>query len=193
MKKYNYILLLLIIPSVFFSCYRTLDFDQAELTARPVLDVDLAYFDLRAPQLLDPVTAAELTIVRDSSRIEIFDNVDTQNALTRIDFVFKIKNEFVRDFNANIRFVDENFNPTKTININVNHATIVNGTISPTYITQQETISTPAELDAFKLTKHVIIEAELLPDATGISPILAGDTAIFNFQSAGTFYFDLGL
>jgi hypothetical protein len=195
MKKTSLlIVVMLAFSSLFFSCYRTLDFDQAELTARPVIDADLAYFILKDNHLLDAATGLERTMVSDTTRIEIFDNVDVQNQLVRVDFEFKIKNEFKREFTASVRFLDESYNPTYTIAMNIDVATTtLSGVLEPINYVHTEQLILPTLVNDFKQTKFVVIDVALLPDASGVNPIVIGDSATFNFQSAGTFYFDLGI
>jgi len=193
-KTTSLIVLLMVFSSLFFSCYRTLDFDQAELTAKPVIDADLAYFTLQANHLLDATTGLERTMVSDTTRIEIFDNVDTQDQLIRIDFKFKLKNEFKRKFTASVRFLDVSYNPTYTVTMNIDTATTtLSGVLEPVNYVHTEQLISPTLVNSFKQTKFTVIDIALLPDASGVNPITIGDTATFNFQSAGTFYFDLGL
>lgn len=191
--KITTLLLTLIFTSVFFSCYRTLDFDQAELTAKPVVDADIAYFTLQASHLIDPATNLERTVASDTTRVEIFDNDNVRNQLTHIDFHIKMKNEFKRKFTVTVRFLDENYSATHTINLNIDEATMVGANVSPVNLDYNEQLSVPSSVTAFKQTRFAIIDVTLLPDVSGTNPIVLGDSATFNFQSAGTFYFDLGI
>jgi hypothetical protein len=195
MKKTSLlIVVMLAFSSLFFSCYRTLDFDQAELTARPVIDADLAYFTLQDNHLLDTATGLERTMVSDTTRIEIFDTVDTQNQLVRVDFKFKIKNEFKREFTASVRFLDESYNPTYTITMHIDAATTtLSGVLEPINYVHTEQLILPSLVNNFKQTRFAVVDVALLPDASGVNPITIGDSGTFNFQSAGTFYFDLGI
>ncbi len=129
----------------------------------------------------------------DTTRVEIFDNNDVRNQLTRVDFHIKMKNEFQRKFAVSVRFLDENYSATHTINLNIDKATMVSGNLLPVYLNHDEQLDTSSAVAAFKQTRFAIIDVTLLPDASGVNPIVLGDTAAFSFQSAGTFYFDLGL
>lgn len=192
-NKISLLVLTIVLSSSLFSCYRTLDFDQAENTAKPIIDADLAYFTLEENHLIDPLTNLERTVASDTTRIQILDNTDYTDYLIKIDFQFKIKNEFQRKFDINIRFVDENYLPTYTIAIpTIDEATVVNGNISPTYRSYNQTMAIPAEITNFKQSRFVIVDAVLYPDATGVNPI-AGSSGSFNFQSAVTLYLDLGI
>ena len=191
--KFTTLVLTLVVTSVFFSCYRTLDFNQAELTAKPVVDSDIAYFTLQANHLIDPTTNLERTVASDTTRVQILDNNDITNQLTRVDFHIKIKNEFKRKFTVSVRFLDENYSATHTINLNMDEATMVSGNLSPVNLDYNEQLDTSFEVAAFKQTRFAIIDVHLLSDASGTNPIILGDTATFHFQSAGIFYFDLGL
>ena len=192
-NKISLLLVATVLLGSFFSCYRTLDFDQAENTARPVIDADLAYFTLEANHLIDPVTSLERITASDTTRVQILDNTDYTDYLIKVDFQFKIKNEFQRKFDVNVRFLDENYVPTYTIPITaIDEATIVNGAISPIYRNHTETLAIPATVTSFKNTRFAVVDVTLLPDATGTHPI-SGDSGSFNFQSAATLYLDLGI
>jgi len=195
MKKISlFIILAITFSSLFVSCYRTLDFDQAELTAKPTIDTDLAHFTLQANHLLDTTTGLERTMISDTTRIEIFDNVDVQDQLIHVDFKFKLKNEFKRKFTASVRFLDASYNPTYTVTMNIDSATTtLSGVLEPVNYVHTEQLILPTLVNNFKQTKFAVIDIALLPDASGVNPITIGDTATFSFQSAGTFYFDLGL
>jgi len=192
-NKISLLVLTVVLTTSFFSCYRTLDFDQAENTAKPIIDADLAYFTLDANHLIDPVTNMERVVASDTTRIQILENTDYTNYLIKADFQFKIKNEFQRKFDINIRFEDENHLPTYTITIpTIDEATMVGGNLSPVYRNHTETLELPAEITNFKQSRFVIVDAVLHPDATGVNPI-AGSSGSFNFQSAVTLYLDLGI
>ncbi len=98
----------LLIPiMVSMSCVKDVDFEQVEdLTVTPALEVSLIRFNEPANRFVD--SGIEQSIIRDSVRVEIFNDDFVVDNLRRAEFLFETTNSINRAFDAEIQFLDDN-------------------------------------------------------------------------------------
>jgi hypothetical protein len=109
--KYSQILLVLYLFLAFFttSCFKNTDLDQVDaLVIRPIVELDLIYFDIDATQFYDGTTDTPNLIVRDTTALELIASSDARDGLIGAEFLFKFTNSIPRDFIVNFDFLSEN-------------------------------------------------------------------------------------
>ncbi len=123
-KNLTYILLIPIIL-LFYACITDTDINQAEnITLKPVIELDLIYFTVKANRFYDAVTQNQILTVSDSTEIRFLDDTDVQEALKRVDFYFKFTNSIPRSFIAEFVFVNELNEITYQTQTNVEQGTL---------------------------------------------------------------------
>lgn len=103
------------------ACIRDTDFDQAEDAAlTPVVELDLIYFNLRAEQFFDTLTATPILTLRDTTEIKFLDDSSLQEGLKRAEFYFKFTNTIPRNFQVDFQFLSEGNDTTYVAGTPVN-------------------------------------------------------------------------
>ena len=94
---------------VFSSCFKDVDFGQAEdITLDPDLEVDLLFYQLNETDFLDSQTGEYTSIISDTVRLEFLDDDYIQENLMYAALRFRHENRFPSAINSNIKFLGEN-------------------------------------------------------------------------------------
>jgi hypothetical protein len=133
MNKYLSLFLMVICVCLFFTaCIKDTDFDQAEdIALTPVVELDLIYFNLRASDFFDTITATPRLTLRDTTKIKFLDDSTLQESLKRAEFYFKFTNSIPRTFQVNFQFLSELNDTTYTA-----QTPVAQGSISSPEITE---------------------------------------------------------
>ncbi len=163
------------------SCSERLDFSQIEDFAwTPVVESSLVFFTLNQRSFFDDVhTLEEQSVVNDVINFSFLQNEWVQERLVKVDFEIQVNNQFDRDFEAILVFLDANNVQTYTI--------------PPLFIPKNdEDFSHTERIDIheneqFLRATKVQVIIQLLPstDGTSLDPLVA---QTIQFKSAGTFY-----
>jgi hypothetical protein len=108
-----------------FSCLKDTDFEQAELVAlTPIVELDLIYFTLTAPDFFDSIANTPIVSVVDTTEIRFLDDNAIQENLKRAEFLFNFKNSIPRTFQVDFQFLSEQNDTAYTTQTMVNEGTI---------------------------------------------------------------------
>lgn len=111
--------------ATFFSCVKDTDFDQSEAIAlTPVVELDLIYFTLTAPDFFDSISNTPRLMVVDTTEIRFLDDSGIQENLKRAEFLFNFKNSISRSFQVNFQFLSEQNDTTYTVQTTVHEGTV---------------------------------------------------------------------
>ncbi len=103
-----------------FSCVKDTDFDQAEnITATPVVELNLIHFDVEANEFFDDVTNTPRLVLTDTTEIRFLDDTEIQESLLRADFLFRFTNSIPRSFAVEFQFLSEQNEITYTTSTTV--------------------------------------------------------------------------
>jgi len=108
-------LVLLFILPLFNSCINNADFDQLdELSAEPIVEIPIVFFDLDQLDFLDDTGTAEIQTVTDVTDLNFFETETFRENLIQVNLEMRARNTFNRTFRIRIQFLDEAGNPTYT-------------------------------------------------------------------------------
>lgn len=111
--------------ATFFSCVKDTDFDQSEAIAlTPVVELDLIYFTLTAPDFFDSISNTPRLMVVDTTEIRFLDDSGIQENLKRAEFLFNFKNSISRSFQVNFQFLSEQNDTTYTVQTTVHEGAV---------------------------------------------------------------------
>lgn len=179
-KKFLKCLLVIVLSFVFItSCTKDVDFNQIDdLVLQPVVASDLIFFN--APATKFYVNGSELSTVKDSVIIDLFNRDFVVENLVKAEFVFEATNSINRAFNVQIDFKDD-------LNV-LRHSFSVSSTASPTnsdiLVTHIEVFEN-ATLDALKASNKVVLTVQAL---SGGSPLNDNTPGRIHLKSKGIFY-----
>ncbi|KFF06196.1 hypothetical protein [Flavobacterium reichenbachii] len=163
----------------FLSCSSDLDFDQInDLKLKPVVVANLAYFDVRANQLLDN---GGTHVLYDTREFDVFKDKFFTNDLLKAEFDFEVENTINRAFTLNQRLINANGDILETISYPV-----------PAYTGSSNVIKYPTEvfenqrLELLKQTAKIDFELII---AAG-PPLNAGSTGSIKLRSSATVYLE---
>ncbi|GAB5401264.1 MAG: hypothetical protein Aureis2KO_28490 [Aureisphaera sp.] len=93
---------------LFFSCVKDTDFDEAEnVTATPIVELNLIHFNLEANEFFDEVSNTPRLTLTDTTEIRFLDDTEIQESLLRADFLFRFSNSIPRSFVVDFQFLSE--------------------------------------------------------------------------------------
>jgi len=165
-----------------FSCTEEIDFNQInDVSLKPVVAIDLIFFNAPATQFY--VDGTELSTVRDSVIIDLFNRNFVVDNLVKAEFVFEITNSINRAFSVKIDFLDSE-NQLK-------HTFTINGAASPTN-SEIETMHTEVFendlLKALKASNKIKLTIQAL---SGGSPLNDNTPGNIELKSKGIFYLNI--
>ena len=166
---------------VFVSCINNLNFDDADLNLRPIYNSPLVNFTLDQNDFFDEVN--NIDILEINGIIGDFDFLQSQrleDQLIRVEFYIEIQNEFDRNFEVTLSFLDEFDNVTLV------YAPILITANQDNFTTTLEVFlaNDPQFLNSRKLNVNVRMSASSNP----IDPSIQTE---FDFKSTGTYYLNL--
>lgn len=179
-KKFLKYLAAAILSFVFTtSCTKEVDFNQInDLVLEPVVASDLIFFN--APATKFYVNGIELSTVKDSVIIDLFNRDFVVENLVKAEFVFEATNSINRAFNVQVDFKDDS-------NV-LRHSFSVSSTASPTnsdiVITHTEVFEN-ATLDALKASNKIVLTVQAL---SGGIPLNDNTPGRIQLKSKGIFY-----
>ncbi len=166
------------------SCVKDVDFEQSEdLLVTPALEVSLVRFNEAANRF--SVDGTEITIIRDSVRIEIFSDDFVVDNLRRAEFLFETTNSINRAFEAEIQFLNDDNTEQHLIQFEVE--------ASPTnqeLVTINEEIFENDAINDLTSTTKLILTFTMQPSTDG-SVLNENSIGSIKFKSKGAFYIDL--
>jgi len=111
--------------STFLSCVKDTDFDQAdEIALTPVVELDLIFFTLTAPDFFDSISQTPRLTVVDTTEIRFLDDSGIQENLKRAEFLFSFTNSIPRPFEVDFQFLSEQNDTTYTTQTTVNEGAV---------------------------------------------------------------------
>ena len=174
----------IILPGIIFgilftSCFKDVDFGQAEdITLDPDLEVDLLFYKLNETDFLDSETNAFSPVIRDTVRLEFLDDDYIQDGLMYAALRFRHENKFPYDIQSNIKFLQENgrsqFNVAYTIPAG---SETVPSVVDTTHILEG------GDIVDLRRSIEMVVELEVI----GADESLAGE---LDFMSKGLFRFE---
>ncbi len=166
--------------ATFLSCVKDTDFDQAEsIELTPVVELDLIFFTLSAPDFLDSITQSPRLTVVDTTEIRFLDDSGIQENLKRAEFFFNFTNSIPRSFEVDFQFLSEQNDTTYTT-----QTTVTEGTVATPEITVF-TQSVEGE-EILQLTQaNKVVVSVTIPSA---DPSLEG---LLNLQSKTTYFLEI--
>ncbi len=178
--KYTFTVMLLSI--LFFSCTKEVDFNQIDdLSLKPVVALDLIFFNASATDFY--VDGSEISTVRDSVIIDLFNRDFVVDNLVKAEFVFETTNSINRAFSVQIDFLDS-ANQLK-------HTFTVTAPATPTNI---DIVTTHTEvfesdlLNALKASNKIELTIQAL---SGGSPLSYDTPGSIQLKSKGVFYLNI--
>ena len=161
------------------SCTKDIDFDQSkDLILEPIVASDLIFFNTPATKF--HVNGVELSTVRDSVIIDLFNREFVVDNLIKAEFVFESTNLINRAFNVQVDFFD---------NLDLlRHSFSVTAIASPTNSNITATHTEVFEndlLDALKASNKIVLTVQAL---SGGSPLNDNTPGRIQLKSKGIFY-----
>lgn len=161
------------------SCTKEVDFGQTEdLVLEPIVASDLIFFN--APATKFHVNGSELSTVKDSIIIDLFNRDFVVENLIKAEFVFETTNSINRAFNVQIDFRDDS-------NV-LRHSFSVSPIASPTntdLVTTHTEVFENTSLDALKASNKIVLTVQAL---SGGSPLDDNTPGRIQLKSKGIFY-----
>lgn len=179
-KKFLKSLLVAIIFFVFTtSCTKEVDFNQAKnLVLEPIVASDLIFFN--APATKFHVNGVELSTVRDSVIIDLFNRDFVVDNLIKAEFVFETTNSINRAFNVQVDFLDS----LDVLRHSFSISTLASPTNNDITVTHTEVFEN-ASLDDLKSSNKVVLTVQAL---SGGSPLNDDTPGRIHLKSKGIFY-----
>lgn len=177
--KYFFSALLLFILT---SCVNDIDLDQAEnLQLSPVVESNLAYFNIEASRFLDD-SNNEINTIQDYTDIDLFTDEFTSDNLIRTELLFEFTNSLSRAVNLTMSFLDESDNVVHIISV-----VVAEGSVATPVVTTHTEVFENSDLDNLKLTKKLQFTITL---QAGVTPMV-GNEGELKLRSKGTFFFNV--
>ena len=105
-------------------CVKDTDFDQAQdITARPVVEVNLVHFDVDGGEFYNTATDSPILTLTDTTEIRFLDDPGIQESLLRAEFYFRFTNSIPRSFVVDFQFLTEAGDTTYVTQTPVNMGT----------------------------------------------------------------------
>lgn len=107
------------------SCVKDTDFDQAgDIALTPVVELDLIFFTLTAPDFFDSISQTPRLRVVDTTEIRFLDDSGIQENLKRAEFLFSFTNSIPRSFEVDFQFLSAQNDTTYTTQTTVSQGTV---------------------------------------------------------------------
>jgi hypothetical protein len=107
------------------SCVKDTDLDQFNQTLlKPVVDINLVFWEVEAPRF--NITSGNLPLgtVRDTTEIRFLDDPDTQESVVRADFLFDFENTSDAEYDVVIDFVSLSGSVTYSLQTTISAGTV---------------------------------------------------------------------
>ncbi|MCB0446211.1 MAG: hypothetical protein KDD03_01610 [Gelidibacter sp.] len=189
MKLYNQnftlkTLFVLFILVTVTSCVKDVDFDQTEnIVPSPILESNLIYSTLVAPNFIDDSTQQEVITLTDTTRVEVISSDFFVDQLSKANLTFRFINSIDRQFVVDFEFLNDNDELKYNIQMPVPSGTVNSPILSETTVTIEE-----PELTSFKEATKLVYKITLPPTTTPLTSNTAGQLEL---QSKATLYFEL--
>ncbi len=162
------------------SCVKDTDFDQAQdITAEPVVELNLIHFDLQGGEFYDTSTNNPRLTVRDTTEIRFLDDTSVQESLLRADFLFRFTNSISRSFVVDFQFLTEMGDTTYTAQVQV-----AIGSPGAPVVTEEVIIVEGDEITQLTMADRVVVSVTV-PSS---EPEMPGN---LNLQSKTTYYLEI--
>ncbi|GGG89863.1 hypothetical protein GCM10011416_02990 [Polaribacter pacificus] len=160
------------------SCVKDLDFDQSKgFEFKPMYTATLMYFDLNQTAFVFQNT--EVLEVSDTLAFSLLNNKTMQNQLEKVEILFKVENQFNRDFKIELDFLDNQDKVVQQID-----PIEVPG--NATNYEQRFTINI-ANSPEFLTSTKLKVSIQLKPSSDG-SILDITDQKVLSFKSGADFY-----
>ena len=164
---------------VFTSCFKDVDFGQAEdISLEPELEVDLLYYQLNEMDYLDSETGVYTPVIRDTVRLEFLDDDYIQDGLVYSALRFRHENKFPNQIQSKIRFFRDNGREQFKIVY-----TIPPGGDSLAAVVDTTHILQGSEIEKIRRSIQMVVELEILEGDENI-------TGELMFMSKGLYRFE---
>ena len=181
-SKFIFICVLLL---SFIACVKDVDFEQADdLLVTPAMEISLVRFNEAANAFVDD-SGIEQTVLRDSVRIEIFNDDFVVDNLRRAEFLFETTNSINRAFDAEIQFLNDDNELQHLIEFGVEASTTNQELVNIT----EEVFENDAITDLTATTK--LLFTFTMQDSGDGSTINENSLGNLKLRSKGAFYIDL--
>lgn len=166
------------------SCVKDVDFDQADdLLVTPAMEISLVRFNEPASRFTE--NGQEVSVIRDSVRIEIFNDDFVVDNLRRAEFLFETTNSIDRAFDAEILFLNDANELQHIIEFGVEASD-----------TNQELVSVTEEIFENDAIAELTATTKLLltftmQDSVDGSLLNENSLGSLKLRSKGSFYIDL--
>ncbi|MDD7886419.1 hypothetical protein [Flavivirga sp. 57AJ16] len=178
----NYSFLVIILYLIFFSCTKEIDFDQADdFEISPVMESSLVFFDEPANSFL--LNNTEIISIKDSIKIDFFNNEFIVDNLIKADFVFETTNSINKGFQLQVDFINDTEEQLHTFTIRVSPSSDGSDVLS-NHVEEFEGDT----LTALKSTRKLVFTLSLLPGG----PIDQTTRGRIKLESKAVFYLNIG-
>lgn len=164
----------------FASCLNNVSFDDTDLNAKPVINMPLVYFAVNQEDFFDNAQNIEINSISDTSDFTLFDDNRVRTNLERVDLNLEVDNEFNRDFDLLVEFLDDSNN----VVFQFNTFTIRAGENDKQFAQRVDVAGNTSIL----LAKQVRITVNLRTSSTVLDPTVPRE---LDFKSFGVFYLSL--
>lgn len=164
---------------VFISCFKDVDFGQAEdIKLSPDLEVDLLFYELNENDFLDSETNAYSPVIRDTVRLEFLNDDYIQDGLMHAELRFRHENRFPYQVKSKIKFLSNSGQEQFNVSYDIPPGSIA----SPGII---DTIHVMQGADIVKMRRSIqmVTKLEIVDAAKGLEGEL-------DFSSKGLFRFE---
>lgn len=177
--KASFLFLSLICLSI--SCVKNLDFEQMDdFSPTPIYTSPLVYFTLNQNYFYNPIALSDILIpVEDISDFTVLENSYIRKNLIKVELEFNIENQFDRQFELKIEFLNANNSITHTFTpflVNPNDSNFI----------RKEVIQIANNL-SFLSTKKVKVSIRMYPSNNGLN-LNPNQEQKLLFKSVGTFF-----
>ncbi len=172
------VILVFIVITIFPSCVKDIDFDQAgDISLQPAVQASLLIFEVEPRDFINPETNSQKQVIRDTVRLEFLDDSYIQNDLAKVEFRFKFRNTFPQSFSNRILFLSENKLLQHEVVFDTNP-----GSQGNTVISEKIEIIEPEMIQVIKRSIQMVVEITVNSNDQPFEGKL-------NFESTGLFYF----
>lgn len=161
------------------SCVKDTDLDQFNQTLlEPIIDLNLVFWEVEAPSFNNTTGNLPLGTVRDTTEIRFLDDPDTQDSVTRADFLFEFENTSDSAYDVVIDFVSLSGAVTYSIQTSINAGSLN----LPEVLVTIEEVLTP---EVFDITQAGLVAISAV--AQGLPP----NEGSLKMKSKARFYLEI--
>lgn len=165
---------------LFNSCLKNVSFDDTDVVLNPEFTAPLIYFTLDQTDFFDQTNNVEIVTITDVSDFTVFEEPSVGETIERVEVNLEASNQFNRDFDFLVEFLDENDNVTFAFN----NFTVLAGETDATFFQGVDIANNPSILT----TMQVRITITLQSSTTVIDPSVARELV---FKSFGVYYLNI--